>query len=222
MKIVVIGDIHGHSSWEKIIEKEKDFDLVIFLGDYWDSFTMTQEQQRDNYIKIQQFRESNKDKVITLLGNHDYHYIYGSQYSGWKLATYYMGGPILKEDFKDGKLKFAYKYEDILFSHAGITKYWLEGVGNCTLEELLKNEVNLRLFDWNSKIGYSAYGDTISNSPIWVRPNSLLENKLDNFKQVVGHTSFKKIIEKDNVWFCDTLPDEYLVIEDDNFIIKKL
>ena len=37
-KCIVIGDIHGHTSWENIINKES-YDKVIFLGDYFDSFS---------------------------------------------------------------------------------------------------------------------------------------------------------------------------------------
>ena len=37
MKTVIIGDIHGRISWEKIVEKENDADRFIFVGDYFDT-----------------------------------------------------------------------------------------------------------------------------------------------------------------------------------------
>ncbi len=37
MKTIVIGDIHGRTSWKDIIEKEQTWDKVIFIGDYFDS-----------------------------------------------------------------------------------------------------------------------------------------------------------------------------------------
>ena len=223
MKIIVIGDIHGHDSWKQIIVQEQTFDKVIFLGDYWDSFHVPVKQQLGNYLDIQKFRDNNPDTVITLLGNHDYHYIYPTQYSGWKLNTKLLATPLLNEDLQSQKLPFVYRYEDILFSHAGVTNYWLREVAKCTLEELQFNEVQLRLFDWNGRMGNDPYGDTISNSPLWVRPKSLKKDALLEHRQVVGHTNFCQIRKhKGSLYFCDTLPFEYLVIEDGEFIIKEL
>ena len=68
------------------------------------------------------------------------------------------------------------------------------------------------------------YGDSINNGPLWVRPRSLQKDSLDDYIQVVGHTHMKgKItINEDKLYFCDSLPNEYLVIENDEFIIKEL
>ena len=224
MKIIVIGDIHGHDSWKKIIAHEQTFDKVVFLGDYWDSFRMSPKQQEQNYLDICEFRESNPDKVITLLGNHDFHYIYPAQYSGWKSSTRYLATPLLEKDIRENKLPFVYKHEDILFSHAGITNYWMNNVANCLLEDLLEGKVQLKLFDWNGKLGMDPYGDTISNSPIWVRPHSLKCDFLDGYRQVVGHTHRSTIQWKfiDTLYFFDSLPKEYLVIQDGEFVCKAL
>ena len=222
MKIVVIGDIHGHNSWKDIINIEKNSDLIIFLGDYFDSFTVEPQEQLSNYLDIKTFRDSNSDKVITLIGNHDYQYLYDVKYSGWNPMTNLLAKSIITEDFNDGKLRFAYKYNDILFSHAGITRWWMENVACCSLEDLLNNEVSLKHFHWNSILGNDPHGDTISNSPIWVRPKSLFQSKLYNFKHVVGHTNCKNAYATDNVWICDSLPNDYLVIDNDEFLIKKI
>jgi predicted phosphodiesterase len=40
MKIVAIGDIHGRDYWKQIIEQEQDADVFVFVGDYFDSFTI--------------------------------------------------------------------------------------------------------------------------------------------------------------------------------------
>lgn len=223
MKIIVLGDTHGHESWKKILNVEKDFDKVVFLGDYWDSFSIKPRQQKEIYKDIQEFRENNPGKVVTLLGNHDYHYIYSTEYSGWKSETNFLAKPLLEDDIRRGKLPYIHIEGDIIFSHAGVTKYWLNEVAKCTLEELQLNEVQLRFFDWNSQMGSNPFGDTISNSPLWVRPRSLKEDALPNYKQVVGHTNYHQIENhKDTLYFCDTLPFEYLVIEDKEFVIKKI
>lgn len=71
------------------------------------------------------------------------------------------------------------------------------------------------------------YGDSIYQSCEWIRPGSLYESAVENTIQVVGHTNYGKVIKKYNeernvaIYLCDALPDEYLIIEDDNFIIKK-
>jgi len=53
-------------------------------------------------------------------------------------------------------------------------------------------------------------------------------NILDGYIQVVGHTTVKNICntktlnsEFPEIWLCDNLPKEYLVIEDNKFIIKQ-
>ena len=224
MKIVVIGDIHGETIWEKIVELHKDADKFIFLGDYWDSFYVNPDVQKLNYLNIQKFRdEQYPGKVVTLLGNHDYHYIYPVRYSGWKLETSFLSEKLLLQDFKDGKLKYAYKHDNILFSHAGITNYWLNEIAKCTLDELLEGDVQQKHFDWNSKLGFDPYGNTISNSPIWVRPTSLMRDALKgDYIQVVGHTGMQSITNTDKLWFCDTIPKSYLIIEEGKFKIMNV
>jgi hypothetical protein len=41
-------------------------------------------------------------------------------------------------------------------------------------------------------------GDNVYQSPIWVRPKSLLADPLVGFKQVVGHTRMKNMGVSDN------------------------
>ena len=74
-KIVVIGDIHGRDTWKEIIAKEEPFDKVVFLGDYFDSYYISFKNQFINYNEIIKYKDDNKDKVITLFGNHELHYI---------------------------------------------------------------------------------------------------------------------------------------------------
>ena len=38
MKYIIIGDIHGRTNWKEIINYEKDYDKVIFQGDYFDPY----------------------------------------------------------------------------------------------------------------------------------------------------------------------------------------
>jgi len=37
LKTVVIGDIHGRTTWKEIVDLEPDANVVVFMGDYFDS-----------------------------------------------------------------------------------------------------------------------------------------------------------------------------------------
>ena len=87
-KITIIGDIHGRTIWEKIVEKENDSDLFIFLGDYFDSYdNLTPGTEINNFKKILKFKNENPHKVILLLGNHDLHYIIDERWSRYSIYT---------------------------------------------------------------------------------------------------------------------------------------
>ena len=110
------------------------------------------------------------------------------------------------------------KYKDLIFSHAGITKYWLKNVAKTNLKALEENKINLDLFDFNFIKGGDPTGDSISQGPIWVRPKALYKNKLDKYIFIVGHTptaSQNVEIIEDKIILCDCLPQGYLVVEVD-------
>jgi predicted MPP superfamily phosphohydrolase len=219
VKIIVIGDIHGMDVWKEIIAKEEPFDKVVFLGDYFDSYHISFKNQIINYNEIIKYKEDNKDKVITLFGNHEFHYISDKiSYSGWNFSTYKEIHELLLNQFNNKTLQCIYKYKDLIFSHAGITKYWLKNVAKTNLEALEENKINLDLLDFNFIKGGDPTGDSISQSLIWVRPKSLYINKLDKYTFIVGHTptaSQNVEIINDKIILCDCLPQGYLVVEVD-------
>ncbi len=85
MQTVVISDLHGKDVWKKIVSKE-NFDKVVFLGDYFDSYDIPYDKQMENFKKIIKFKKKNKDKVVILLGNHDLHNLseLNERYSGYQ------------------------------------------------------------------------------------------------------------------------------------------
>jgi predicted phosphodiesterase len=88
-KILVIPDIHGRDYWKKVVNQHiDDVDQIVFLGDYFDSFDIKPLFQIHNFKEIMEIRKMFSDKVITLIGNHDYHYLRftNSQYSGCKVS----------------------------------------------------------------------------------------------------------------------------------------
>ena len=235
MKTVVLGDTHGRSNWKLAIHQEKPFDRLIFIGDYFDSFNISGVEQINNFKEIIQYKENNPQiEVILLIGNHDYHYFPEIGYTG---TSGYQSGiaPSITQVIDENRhhLQMAYQFNDFFFTHAGISSVWLDetfGVGHWDIK-FLADEINDLFkfkplsFDFN---GFDSYGDNKTQTPIWIRPRSLMSaNKANLVKkiiQIVGHTIMKKLDLKGSdkftggrYYFIDTMETsgEYLIIEDD-------
>ena len=228
-KIIVISDIHGRTDWKDIVNKTT-FTKCVFIGDYFDSFDIQPQQQKSNFLDIIKFKEENPDRVILLLGNHDYHYLSGIKetYSGYQMWQKTDIGEMLDNAVKNGLIQMCFKYNNYLFTHAGITKTWLKNTNYddiTPIDEYINAlfKRNLKYFKFTSGINHSNYGDDICQSPIWVRPNSLLKDGVDDFIQIVGHTEKEKItILEDRIYLTDTMETsgEFLSIENNTVIIN--
>ena len=60
-KIITLGDIHGYDTWKSALnywrpEEEtslvSEFDYIVFIGDYVDDYTQTDEQIYKNLVEI--------------------------------------------------------------------------------------------------------------------------------------------------------------------------
>lgn len=222
MRLLVIGDIHGHSGWEKIVAKET-YDKVIFLGDYFDCRdNISTEEQVANFKEILSLKETNPEKVELLYGNHDHSYLNREKCSGYKEQNQLVYEKLFREAKDKGYLKPVLVIDDIIFSHAGVSSYWLKEVAKLDKpEDITFDTVSLDLFDFNILTGYNPYGDTPSQSPIWIRPFSLLSYPIKGYRQIVGHTHFKNPRSKNGVWFNDAMPRYYIIIEDGNIKFKE-
>lgn len=232
MKILVIGDIHGINNWKKIIETELDFDKVIFIGDYFDSFNVPYLDQMNNFKNICQFKKESDKEIILLIGNHDFHYWRGIQdkCSGYQK---FKARIIDIELFENKELfQICYNFENFLFTHAGVSSDFLDltfgkdswDINNISndLNELFKYKPNSFAFN-----GVDNYGDDVYQTPIWIRPNSLIKGTnqelKDKYIQIVGHTPQKEIRKEGNFYFIDALYNyEYLLINDNEVIRKKI
>ncbi len=224
MKTLILGDTHGYSTWQKIIKKESP-DEIIFLGDYFDCYAKTSSREQvDNFNNILQLKDKYKDNCILCLGNHDHHYMANTACSGWNPLTQKLLGTRILSLYNEGILVPVHKKDNILFSHAGVSQVWLDKVLqedlNLLVDKQLDPDYVQRTLTFNTIEGYNGYGDTISQSPIWIRPTSLLQSKVKDYIQVVGHTPHDLVTHRDNVYFCDTLPKSYLTIIDGKFIIN--
>ena len=233
MKTIILGDTHGRSIWKDIVAQEKA-DRVIFIGDYFDSFDIDPVVQQYNFKEIIEFKEKDECEVILLVGNHDFHYYPGGEtYSGYRAGAAPINRQLLQEN--DHHLQMCYQLDNILFSHAGIGDNWLThqnkyepGVDPGTIADFVnaiwKHQPNRFMF-----CGIDQYGNTKTQTPIWIRPQALMAGNRDTFLkkdyiQVVGHTAVEKIDIKGKstggrYYFIDTLDtsSQFLIYKDGEF-----
>ena len=136
MRMLIIPDTHGRTFWKDFIKTHPigDFDKVVFLGDYVDPYSsfepISVEDTIRNFKEIVEFKKQNMDKVVLLLGNHDFYYFFkipgNSRYSSLRHFDY-------EEIFEENRNLFviAYETEGTLFTHAGYLKGWEDYVNNC-------------------------------------------------------------------------------------------
>ena len=236
MKIIACGDVHGRSIWKDIVNKEADADLFIFSGDYFDTHDRghSPNRQIENFKDILSFKKANMDRVILLIGNHDFHYIkgVGETYSGYQ-ATYAIDiGAIIQTALNEDLLQMCYIHNMYLFSHAGVTQTWCAdneiNMSNLaeSINDLFKYKPNSFKFTVGERL--SQTGDDITQGPIWVRPASLLKDKLNDYIFVVGHTSVNYLdisrVDEFKILIIDSLGTsrEYLIITDDILSVGKI
>lgn len=143
--------------------------------------------------------------------------------------------------------------DNVVFSHAGISKVWMENVGLDNVLDINDLKPSEKFGFWPCKLSdYS--GDSATQPPTWIRPWTLIEYSYGNYTHVVGHTGFGRyttpyvanvndeciknykasyLYDENNkecqtrikhwenanqIWCCDALPKEYLIIEDGKFI----
>ena len=230
MKIVVIGDIHGRTIWKRIVDNNQDATKIVFIGDYVDSFDISGIEQLDNLQEIIKFKTDNPDKVVLLVGNHDYQYWPGSpdigNYSGYQPTMYYSFYQLFNDNRKLFQMVYVDNYDN-WYSHAGFTKTWVEkAIGNLDAEQINRVfEYSPRSFKFYEN-DRSGCGDSIYQSCIWVRPDSLYKDGI-NKTQIIGHTQITKIdlgkSVRRNYYMIDAIQyGEYLIIEDGIFKVGKI
>ena len=108
MKLIALGDTHGRTLWKQIVEKNQDADKIVFIGDYFDTHdNVSVDQQIENFKDIIEFKKNNMEKVVLLLGNHDFHYLNGAQekYSGFQAFRYKDINKVLEPEVADGLIQ---------------------------------------------------------------------------------------------------------------------
>jgi len=242
MKTILLGDTHGRDTWKQIIEKEHDADRIVFIGDYFDSFDIPGVVQLQNFLDIVEFKKNSDKEVILLFGNHDYHYMPGFMgigYSGYQAGMAYQFRDAISKNLDH--FQMAYLFDDVLCSHAGISMEWVERhfpnteITNLQSVSMLVDTINDHfkykplIFEFN---GWDPYGDNTYQTPIWIRPRSLMASNKDsglkkNITQVIGHTSVTNIFESvkasekamgSRYYLIDAIESKgYLIYKDNTF-----
>jgi hypothetical protein len=219
MKAIVIGDIHGRTNWEELIEADA---LNIFVGDYFDPYeNIPFAKQADNFRKILGYKSAAPDNFILLYGNHDAHYFVPNERS----SRYdYDNAEVIANIFAENKglmHGIAYAPDDKhLVSHAGVTAEWaarvLKGIGAESRPKAIADAVNALwekdkrafTFMYNCNDRWDCYGTSETHSPIWVRDETLdmhAINRESDWKQIVGHTQRGCVMVDEHCVFVDCL-----------------
>ena len=243
LRILTFGDIHGRGIWKDVIDREgiDNLDLIVFLGDYFSSREdIPVDLQEENFRHIVEFKNMYPNKVVLLRGNHDmeackYYWAecYPSHHSKWVYEN--------KEWFLENT-QWVLQIDDVVFSHAGITKRWYEDMCEAypaitCFEDINKIEPS-EMFGFRPCKLSDYYGESETQPCTWIRPAFLCEYGFPEIRYVVGHSTVKTITEcrkalieqygdlidwaKCEIWLCDTLPREYLIIDHGEFIPTKI
>jgi len=226
MNTITIGDIHGINIWKDVNIDE--YDKVIFVGDYVDSFDVSSGEIMYNLLEIIRLKEANPDKVILLLGNHDLQYMfsyvkYGC--SGYRPEMY----PGLQQVFNDNKNLFDPSYsiekddQTYLWTHAGIHQGWydqyfypkfiyLQQDKDLSLTQLIRiafNREEYSLF----QVGRLRGGYEDVGGIFWADKRLTSQKPMKNLHQIVGHTVTQRtetfnVNEYTSITFVDCLQRE--------------
>lgn len=242
-KVIVLGDTHGRQFW-KYIAYRGDWDELVLIGDYFDSFEFTGLEQMNNFQQIIDFKKRSSKPVILLIGNHDHHYFPEVGYSstqGYQAGIAMSISHLINEN-RD-YLQMAYSVDNMLFTHAGVSKIWMDNIIENGIFDKYPEPNALSIANWVNDLfkykplvfrftGMEPTGNDKCQTPIWIRPRSLMKGAefyKKNIIQVVGHTQQNQIDIKGKstgkrYFFIDTLgtSGEYLVIEDNKFSTKKV
>lgn len=129
---------------------------------------------------------------------------------------------------KKDLMQMSFIHDTYLFTHAGVTKTWAENYQIDTKD--IQNSINSlfnrrpQAFKFAGGPDNSPFGDDLFQTPIWVRPDSLLVDMIEGYTQVVGHTSQSGLSLNNKLVLIDTLgtSEEYLVITDGKMSVKNI
>jgi hypothetical protein len=213
---------------------------------------MTGAEQIHNFKEVIEYKETSfskkgtldqhKTDVILLIGNHDHHYFPEVGYTG--TSGYQSGAASYISQVLDenrNHLQMAYQMDDFLFTHAGVSPVFMDEVFGKDGWEAKNIAFDLnQMFKYKPRTfifaGLEPSGDNQCQTPIWIRPRSLMAANAKHdkglkkvYRQVVGHTQQNQIDTKGGAtggryYFIDTLgtSGEYMIINDGEISFNKI
>lgn len=203
MKFLTIGDIHGRDNW-KVVRDHFDleeYDKIIFIGDYTDSFDKEDTEILRNLEEIIEFKLAYPDKVVLLLGNHDITYLEHPNQNcpGFRYSMLHALYSLLRDNREH--FQIAYQYENYLWTHAGMSKGWMRWCKKhgCSFEDMFQyhfyksyadifNDMNKTR---ERELLYSRATDPYTDRHpgiLWIRPEGIEGSLPEGLHQIVGHT----------------------------------
>ena len=216
-KVLVIPDVHQHTETLDLIKG--DFDQCVVVGDYVDDWKSDEWwfYKYNNPLaildRVKSLKDQYKEKIHFLLGNHDLGYFatrrlnptlefLAKMISGHQHMYHYL----ISEKFDEiaDVFEIACRIDDVVYSHAGFSKTWVEflrkSIGSDeedvvkAINDVLKNscteEGAATLHYLLDHLSSSPCGDDELEGPLWIRPDALQRDMYFD-KQVVGHTELK-------------------------------
>jgi hypothetical protein len=202
MRFITIGDLHGRRDWLKI--NPDNYDKIIFVGDYMDSFDICGFDIFTNFTELLDFKKKYPDKVVLLLGNHDLYYWYGGAQahhcSGVKSELVFDIGDLMR--INRSLFQVAYQYDNYIWTHAGIHLGWYRLFIKNKIEaddSDLADTLN-RLFEYNYKplFNVSPWRGGISKEGgmFWADKHETWDKPLPGYHQIIGHTPVDNIVTR--------------------------
>lgn len=184
MKVLFVGDVHTHNyilNDVKRLDEKYNFYRIIFLGDYVDDWLSSGYDSIETLNKIIELKNSNKDKYILLIGNHELSYL-GFPCSGHQFNQEKEIQNILLKNIDLFDLYYSIDLGNKHYycTHAGITNSYIHGVLNRI------NEEDFYLYKTNS---YIKNLDTMNNDKLHslhlLNKVSSLRGGIDNYSSMV-------------------------------------
>lgn len=221
MKTLVVGDLHTkYNILDRVIQLSKDYDRVVFLGDYVDDWNTVPEASHNLLIGLKEFYENNIGKVILLLGNHDLSEWVGDNFrcSGFNPQSHLLVNGFFARF--EMIFKVAHYEQGYLFTHAGVTEGWKNKyLPDCDTGAQIADKLNWAYRHWGendeaekiflglSGVGFMRNGWDVP-SPVWADINELLQDPIPELNQIVGHSPVDTVRDFQSygakLWFCDT------------------
>ena len=197
-RILIIPDIHGRNFWKNSINKEfENSDYVLFGGDYLDPYPLEGITRKDairNFQEIIDFKSTNNDKVILLIGNHDEPY--ADKRNFYTRSRYDSSNAYhIEEMFKSHRSFFQLAHEEYingkryLFTHAGLIPQWYEKhedlIGELTVDNLNRLQNTPQGIRALCEASYYRDGWDQFGSIVWCDVNEMAE-ETQHSKEVEG------------------------------------